>query len=223
MSFTRLPDAVRRALRPIPDPVSLHLGPEPRKSSDACALTLFAAPLARRAALLVVSRSPPSSGAGAAGGGRGAARAGPRRRGLPQLSAGRCSAARWCRPIPWCAASPRSRRAGSAIPAPPRSLVPLLADPDSTVRVAAAFALGLLRDTAGAQPLMDQDHRASRARRPDRAGGHHRARQDRRPQGRPLLRRHPRRQRRSQPGGPPAAARARSCSSPGDWGRMRRW
>jgi cyclophilin family peptidyl-prolyl cis-trans isomerase/HEAT repeat protein len=35
-------------------------------------------------------------------------------------------------------------------------VVPLLADPDTTVRVAAAFALGLLRDTAGVQPLMDR-------------------------------------------------------------------
>ena len=33
MSFTRLPDAVRRAMRPIPDPVNLHLASEPRKSS----------------------------------------------------------------------------------------------------------------------------------------------------------------------------------------------
>jgi cyclophilin family peptidyl-prolyl cis-trans isomerase/HEAT repeat protein len=35
-------------------------------------------------------------------------------------------------------------------------LVPLLSDPDSTVRVAAAFALGLIRDPAGAQPLMER-------------------------------------------------------------------
>lgn len=35
-------------------------------------------------------------------------------------------------------------------------VVPLLADPDTTVRVAAAFALGLLRDTAGIQPLVDR-------------------------------------------------------------------
>jgi len=35
-------------------------------------------------------------------------------------------------------------------------LVPLLSEPDSTVRVGAAFALGLIRDTAGAQPLMDR-------------------------------------------------------------------
>ena len=35
-------------------------------------------------------------------------------------------------------------------------IVPLLSDQDSTVRVAAAFALGLLRDTAGARPLMDR-------------------------------------------------------------------
>jgi len=35
-------------------------------------------------------------------------------------------------------------------------LTPLLTDPDSTVRVAAAFALGLVRDTGGAQPLMDR-------------------------------------------------------------------
>jgi acyl-CoA thioester hydrolase len=33
MSFTRLPDAVRRAMRPIPDPVNLHLAPVPRKPS----------------------------------------------------------------------------------------------------------------------------------------------------------------------------------------------
>jgi cyclophilin family peptidyl-prolyl cis-trans isomerase/HEAT repeat protein len=35
-------------------------------------------------------------------------------------------------------------------------LVPLLSDRDSTVRVAAAFALGLIRDTAGAEPLMER-------------------------------------------------------------------
>jgi HEAT repeat protein len=35
-------------------------------------------------------------------------------------------------------------------------VLPLLGDPDSTVRVAAAFALGLLRDTAAARPLMDR-------------------------------------------------------------------
>lgn len=35
-------------------------------------------------------------------------------------------------------------------------ILPLLADPDSTVRVAAAFALGLLRDSAAAGPLMDR-------------------------------------------------------------------
>jgi cyclophilin family peptidyl-prolyl cis-trans isomerase/HEAT repeat protein len=35
-------------------------------------------------------------------------------------------------------------------------LVPILSDPDSTVRVAAAFAMGLTRDPAGAQPLMDR-------------------------------------------------------------------
>jgi cyclophilin family peptidyl-prolyl cis-trans isomerase/HEAT repeat protein len=35
-------------------------------------------------------------------------------------------------------------------------LVPLLSDTDSTVRVAAAFALGLLRDSVAAQPLMDR-------------------------------------------------------------------
>jgi len=35
-------------------------------------------------------------------------------------------------------------------------IVPLLSDQDSTVRVAAAFALGLMRDTAGARPLMDR-------------------------------------------------------------------
>ncbi|HEX6105397.1 MAG TPA: peptidylprolyl isomerase [Gemmatimonadales bacterium] len=35
-------------------------------------------------------------------------------------------------------------------------VMPLLGDPDSTVRVAAAFALGLLRDTAAARPLMDR-------------------------------------------------------------------
>jgi acyl-CoA thioesterase FadM len=33
MSFTRLPDAVRRAMRPIPDPVNLHLASEPRTPS----------------------------------------------------------------------------------------------------------------------------------------------------------------------------------------------
>jgi acyl-CoA thioester hydrolase len=33
MSFTRLPDAVRRAMRPIPDPVDLHLASEPRTPS----------------------------------------------------------------------------------------------------------------------------------------------------------------------------------------------
>ena len=33
MSFTRLPDAVRRAMRPVPDPVSLQLANERRKSS----------------------------------------------------------------------------------------------------------------------------------------------------------------------------------------------
>ncbi len=33
MSFTRVPDAVRRAMHPIPDPVSLRLAVEPRKSS----------------------------------------------------------------------------------------------------------------------------------------------------------------------------------------------
>ena len=32
----------------------------------------------------------------------------------------------------------------------------LLSDPDSTVRVAAAFALGLLRDSAAVQPLIDR-------------------------------------------------------------------
>jgi cyclophilin family peptidyl-prolyl cis-trans isomerase/HEAT repeat protein len=35
-------------------------------------------------------------------------------------------------------------------------VLPLLGDSDSTVRVAAAFALGLLRDTAAARPLMDR-------------------------------------------------------------------
>ena len=35
-------------------------------------------------------------------------------------------------------------------------VIPLVSDPDSTVRVAAAFALGLLRDTAAVQPLMDR-------------------------------------------------------------------
>jgi cyclophilin family peptidyl-prolyl cis-trans isomerase/HEAT repeat protein len=35
-------------------------------------------------------------------------------------------------------------------------VVPLLTDPDSTVRVGAAFALGLLRDPAGARPLMER-------------------------------------------------------------------
>jgi cyclophilin family peptidyl-prolyl cis-trans isomerase/HEAT repeat protein len=35
-------------------------------------------------------------------------------------------------------------------------IVPLLVDPDSTVRAAAAFALGLLRDSAAAGPLMDR-------------------------------------------------------------------
>ena len=35
-------------------------------------------------------------------------------------------------------------------------VVPLLADPDTTVRVAAAFALGLLRDSAAVQPLIDR-------------------------------------------------------------------
>ena len=33
MSFTRLPDAVRRAMRPIPDPVRLQLSSEPRNPS----------------------------------------------------------------------------------------------------------------------------------------------------------------------------------------------
>ncbi len=32
MRFTRLPDAVRRAMSPIPDPVSLHLGPDGRSA-----------------------------------------------------------------------------------------------------------------------------------------------------------------------------------------------
>ncbi|HUR93755.1 MAG TPA: HEAT repeat domain-containing protein, partial [Gemmatimonadales bacterium] len=35
-------------------------------------------------------------------------------------------------------------------------ILPLLTDPDTTVRVAAAFALGLLRDTAAVQPLIDR-------------------------------------------------------------------
>ena len=35
-------------------------------------------------------------------------------------------------------------------------VLPLLGDPDSTVRAAAAFALGLLRDTAAARPIMDR-------------------------------------------------------------------
>lgn len=35
-------------------------------------------------------------------------------------------------------------------------VIPLLSDPDSTVRVAAAFALGLLRDTTAGRPLMDR-------------------------------------------------------------------
>jgi acyl-CoA thioester hydrolase len=33
MSFTRLPDAVRRAMRPVPDPVNLQLAAERRNSS----------------------------------------------------------------------------------------------------------------------------------------------------------------------------------------------
>src|SRR5262249_14410718 len=35
-------------------------------------------------------------------------------------------------------------------------IVPLLADPDSTVRVSGAFALGLLRDSAAIKPLIDR-------------------------------------------------------------------
>ncbi len=35
-------------------------------------------------------------------------------------------------------------------------IVPLLADPDSTVRVSAAFALGVLRDSAAVQPIIDR-------------------------------------------------------------------
>jgi hypothetical protein len=35
-------------------------------------------------------------------------------------------------------------------------VVPLLADPDTTCGVAAAFALGLLRDTAAIQPLIER-------------------------------------------------------------------
>jgi cyclophilin family peptidyl-prolyl cis-trans isomerase/HEAT repeat protein len=35
-------------------------------------------------------------------------------------------------------------------------MLPLLSDPDSTVRAASAFALGVLRDTAAVRPLMDR-------------------------------------------------------------------
>ena len=35
-------------------------------------------------------------------------------------------------------------------------MLPLLADADSTVRAAAAFAMGVLRDTAAVQPLIDR-------------------------------------------------------------------
>ena len=67
-----------------------------------------------------------------------------------------CSGARWWRRTRSCAGSAPRPPAGSAISARPRSSLPLLADPDSTVRLAAAFALGLLRDTAAVQPLIDR-------------------------------------------------------------------
>ena len=66
------------------------------------------------------------------------------------------SGARWWRPTRWCAGSAPSPPAGSAITARRRSWCRLLSDPDSTVRVAAAFALGLLRDSAAVQPLIDR-------------------------------------------------------------------
>ena len=63
-------------------------------------------------------------------------------------------------------------------------LVPLLSDPDSTVRVAAAFALGLLRDDGAAvQPLIDRLTGLPALDAPHRARGGHGARQDRRPGG----------------------------------------
>ena len=78
--------------------------------------------------------------------------------------------------------------AGSAICGRPRCCCRILDEPDSTVRVAAAFALGLLRDTAAVQPLIDRLTGQPPLDGANRRGGDHRARQDRRTAERRLLR-----------------------------------
>ena len=77
----------------------------------------------------------------------------------------------------------RPRRRPDRRPRATPLLLPLLSDPDSTVRVAAAFALGLLRDTRGGPAAHRPADRPARARRAHRRRGGHRAGQDRRPRG----------------------------------------
>ena len=64
--------------------------------------------------------------------------------------------ARWWRPTRWSAGSPRWPPAGSAIPRPPRSWSRCSPTPIPPCGSPPRSRMGLLRDTAGAQPLMDR-------------------------------------------------------------------